>query len=76
MSTQRGSRANLAQVAAPTVAAPPAKQISWVERARSSGPVSDGDAKIMNAPTYMIDAIIMMSPCVIFTMPSIQGCVG
>ena len=65
LTSQRGSRANFSQVAAATVAAPSA-QTSWVARARSSGEVCDGDTKIMNAPTYKINIIIMMIAYVIF----------
>ena len=77
MSTQRGSRANLAQVAAPTVAAPSAKQRSWAVLPRSSGHISDGEAKIMNAPTCKTNSMIMMILYVLFTKcRTSRNCLG
>ena len=64
ISTHRASLSISAQVAAHMVVAPSAKQRS---RVRSSGPVRDGDTKILNAPTCKANHMIMRIRCVVCT---------
>ena len=65
--THRASRSISDQVAAHTVAAPSAKPRSWVARVRSSGPVRDGETKILNAPTRKGNHMIMRVRFVVST---------
>ena len=67
ISTHRASRSISAQAVAPSVMFSSAQQRSWVARVRSSGPAHDGDTKILNAPTYKANHMIMMIPCVVCT---------
>ena len=64
MSTQRASLSISAQLAAHIVVAPSAKKRS---RVRSSGPVRDGETKILNAPTCKANHMIMRIRCVVCT---------
>ena len=66
-STQRASRSISAQAVAPSVTFLSTKQTSWVARVRSSGPVRDGETKILNAPTSKANHMIMRIRCVVCT---------
>ena len=67
MSTHRASRSISAQAVAPSVTFLSTKQTSWVARVRSSGPVRDGETKILNAPTSKANHMIMRIRCVVCT---------
>ena len=67
MSTHRASRSISAQAVAPSVTFLSTKQTSWVARVRSSGPVRDGETKILNAPTCKANHMIMRIRCVVCT---------
>ena len=64
ISTHCASLSISAQVAAHIVVAPSAKQRS---RVRSSGPVRDGETKILNAPTFQANHMIMRIRCIVCT---------